>query len=58
MFNPAGLKNDGDKLVAPILFVDGHAQQIDFTRTFQANQARMLEPGKDYMWYSRSNEPT
>jgi prepilin-type N-terminal cleavage/methylation domain-containing protein len=51
LFKPSELKTDGDKLVAPIVFVDGHSQLIDFTRTFQTNPARMLEPGKDYMWY-------
>lgn len=51
MFNPATLKLSRDKLVAPILFVDGHSQSIDFTRTFHANPNRALEPGKDWMWY-------
>jgi len=51
MFNPAGLKTSRDKLVAPILFVDAHARQCDFTKTFKENPTRMLEPGKDWMWY-------
>jgi prepilin-type processing-associated H-X9-DG protein len=51
MFNPANLKTSRDKLVAPILFVDGHSQPTDFTRTFQANPLRALEPSKDWMWY-------
>jgi hypothetical protein len=51
IFSPANLKNSPDKLVAPILFVDGHSQQIDFTRTFRENPKRALEPGKDFMWY-------
>jgi prepilin-type N-terminal cleavage/methylation domain-containing protein len=51
IFNPATLKNDTDKLVAPVLFVDGHSQQCDFTAVFQANPLRALEPGNDWMWY-------
>jgi hypothetical protein len=51
MFSPGNLTNDRDKLVAPILFVDGHSQQCDFTKTFQANPQLPLEPGRDYMWY-------
>jgi prepilin-type processing-associated H-X9-DG protein len=51
MFNPKTLKTDTDKLVAPILFVDGHAKQCDFTKTFQKEPMQALEPGKDHMWY-------
>ena len=55
MFDPGNLNTDRDKLVAPILFVDGHCQQIDFTRTFQANPLLALGPGKDYLWYKPRN---
>jgi prepilin-type N-terminal cleavage/methylation domain-containing protein len=51
MFDPATLRSDTDKLVAPILFVDGHSRQCDFTRVFKANPLRALEPGQDWMWY-------
>jgi hypothetical protein len=51
MFNPTALMSDPDKFVAPILFVDGHSRQIDFTRVFRANPLRALEPGEDWMWY-------
>jgi len=51
VFNPANLNTDRDKLVAPILFVDGHSEKCDFTRTFLANPQLPLEPGKDYRWY-------
>jgi hypothetical protein len=51
MFRPAELKSDRDKLVAPILFVDGHSQQCDFTRTFKESSSLMLEPGRDFIWY-------
>lgn len=42
---------DTDKFVAPILFVDGHSRECDFTGVFQANPLRALEPGPDWMWY-------
>jgi prepilin-type N-terminal cleavage/methylation domain-containing protein len=51
MFNPATLRNDTDKLIAPILFVDGHSRRCDFTQVFQANPLRALEPGRDWIWY-------
>jgi prepilin-type processing-associated H-X9-DG protein len=51
MFSPATLKTDSDKFQAPVLFVDGHARQCDFTRIFQANPLRALEPGPDWIWY-------
>jgi prepilin-type N-terminal cleavage/methylation domain-containing protein len=45
------LKNDPDKLISGVLFVDGHSQQIDFSPTIKQNPTRALEPGKDYIWY-------
>jgi prepilin-type N-terminal cleavage/methylation domain-containing protein len=51
MFDPRTIKGDRDKLVAPILFVDGHSQQCDFTAIMKTNPRRALEPGKDWMWY-------
>jgi hypothetical protein len=51
IFTPNNLKNDTDKLVAPVVFVDGHGQKCDFRQTFQANPQLPLEPGKDYDWY-------
>jgi prepilin-type N-terminal cleavage/methylation domain-containing protein len=51
MFSSATIKADGDRFIAPILFVDGHSQPIDFTITFKANPP--MEPGKDYIWYKR-----
>jgi prepilin-type N-terminal cleavage/methylation domain-containing protein len=51
MFNPQTLKMDRDKFLAPILFVDGHSQQCDFTEGFKPNPLRALEPGRDYVWY-------
>jgi prepilin-type N-terminal cleavage/methylation domain-containing protein len=51
MFNPQTLKNARSKFIAPALFVDGHSQQCDFTKTFSSNPLRALEPGRDYIWY-------
>jgi hypothetical protein len=51
LFTSATLKNDPDKLISGVLFVDGHSQQIDFSPTIKGNPARALEPGKDYVWY-------
>ncbi len=51
MFNPQTLKNARSKFIAPALFVDGHSQQCDFTKTFSSNPLRSLEPGRDYIWY-------
>jgi prepilin-type N-terminal cleavage/methylation domain-containing protein len=51
MVPAAQLKRDPDKFIGPILFVDGHAKAIDFTRVFQANPLRALEPGPDWIWY-------
>ncbi len=51
IFKTIELKSDRDKLVAPILFADGNASQCDFTGTFKENTARMLEPGKNFVWY-------
>jgi prepilin-type N-terminal cleavage/methylation domain-containing protein len=39
------------KFVAPVLFVDGHSQQCDFTKVIKNNPFRALEPTKDWMWY-------
>ena len=54
-FSPTTLKTDPDKFVAPILFVDGHSRQIDFTSVFRANPLRALEAGGDWMWYKPAN---
>jgi prepilin-type processing-associated H-X9-DG protein len=51
MFNPANLNTDRNKLVAPILFVDGHSQQCDFTPIMKRDLMHGLEPGRDWMWY-------
>ena len=50
-FTESTIKGMRDKLVAPVLFVDGHSQQCDFTAIIKKNPLRGLEPGKDWMWY-------
>jgi prepilin-type N-terminal cleavage/methylation domain-containing protein len=50
MFSAATLK-DSEKLVAPTLFVDGHAQQCDFTASIRNNPRRALEPKPGWIWY-------
>jgi hypothetical protein len=51
LFTSQTIKNDPDKLISGVLFVDGHSQQIDFSPTIKPNLMRALEPGKDYVWY-------
>ena len=51
MFTASTLNRDPDKLISPVLFVDGHGQQCDFTAIIRKNMSRGLEPGKDWMWY-------
>ena len=45
------IQGDPDKLIAPVLFVDGHSQQCDFTAIIKKNPMRGLEPTNDWMWY-------
>jgi hypothetical protein len=56
MLSVSSIKLGRDKLVAPTLFVDGHAQQCDFTVNILRNPRRALEPGKDWMWYKPIKE--
>jgi prepilin-type N-terminal cleavage/methylation domain-containing protein len=51
MFDPSTIMGDPDKLVGPILFVDGHSKPCDFTAIIKKNPLRGLEPGKDWIWY-------
>ena len=50
MFDASTLKDDRDRLISPVLFVDGHCQQCDFTTIIQKNPQHGLEPAKDWMW--------
>lgn len=51
MLTVSSLKLARDKLVAPVLFVDGHVQFCDFTPNILKNPTLGLEPGKDWSWY-------
>jgi hypothetical protein len=51
MYDAKSLPRSPDRLIAPTLFVDGHAQRCDFTANFLKNPRRALEPGRDWMWY-------
>lgn len=55
MYTAATVKADPDRLLSPILFVDGHGQQCDFTSTMRPNLMHGLEPGRDWMWYKPLN---
>jgi len=43
--------HDGQKFVSPILFVDGHAAEEDFTQTLRADPKYPIEESKDWIWY-------
>lgn len=45
------IANDGQKAISPILFVDGHAAQHDFTRALHRDWRYPTEPTKDWVWY-------
>ena len=51
MFTATTPRGVPDKLVAPILFVDGHSQQCDFTASIKNNPHRALEPTRNWIWY-------
>jgi prepilin-type processing-associated H-X9-DG protein len=50
-WNTPQVASDGQKFISPILFVDGHAAQHDFTRTIKTNPDFIYEETKDWMWY-------
>jgi len=45
----AQLPRDGQKFIAPTLFVDGHAKTHDFTKVLKTRYP--LEPTADWVWY-------
>lgn len=51
MYGPSTFKQDPDRLISPVLFVDGHSRQCDFTAIIHKDSSRGLEPCKDWMWY-------
>jgi prepilin-type N-terminal cleavage/methylation domain-containing protein len=48
---PDQLKDDGQKFISPILFVDGHCASHDFTHALKDDPDYPMEPTKDWMWY-------
>jgi hypothetical protein len=48
----AQLKNDNQKFVSAIGFVDGHAAQHDFTKALTVNAAYPIEPTANWVWYN------
>jgi len=48
---PDQLKDDGQKFISPILFVDGHSASHDFTHALKHDPNYPMEPTKDWMWY-------
>ena len=48
---PEQLKDDGQKFISPILFVDGHSACHDFTHALKDDPDCPMEPTKDWMWY-------
>ena len=51
VYTETTLNQNPDKILSPLLFVDGHSQQCDFTAILKKNPARGLEPDKDRVWY-------
>ena len=48
---PNQLKDDGQKFISPILFVDGHSASHDFTHALKDDRNYPMESTKDWMWY-------
>jgi len=49
------LKQDNQKFVSPILFVDGHATQHDFTKAIKDDPTYPIEPTVNWIWYKAKN---
>ena len=45
------LKQDNQKFISPILFVDGHVGKHDFTRAIKDDPVHPLEPTANWIWY-------
>jgi prepilin-type N-terminal cleavage/methylation domain-containing protein len=45
------LKQDNQKFISPILFVDGHASRHDFTKAIKNDPMHPLEPTANWIWY-------
>ncbi|PYK96285.1 MAG: hypothetical protein DME19_20205 [Verrucomicrobia bacterium] len=46
----AQLKQDGQRFISPILFVDGHAGKHDFTKAIKATSPRQSRPIRCTRW--------
>ncbi len=51
MITTADLASDPDRFISPTLFVDGHVQRCDFTRSFKGSPNRPMEETKDWIWF-------
>ncbi len=49
------LKQDNQKFISPILFVDGHACKHDFTKAIKDDPVHPLEPTANWIWYKPKN---
>ncbi len=49
--NFSQLKQDNQKFLSPILFVDGHASKYDFTKAIKEDPMHPLEPTANWIWY-------
>ena len=45
------LKEDEQKFISPVLFVDGHVAKHDFTGALKSDPTYHFEPTKDWVWY-------
>jgi prepilin-type N-terminal cleavage/methylation domain-containing protein len=51
------LPTERRRLIAPLLFVDGHARFFDFSSVIEADPAYPCEPTEDWTWYKpRQND--
>jgi len=46
-----GVHSDSRKFVSPILFVDGHVANHDFTSVIRKDPDYVFEPTPDWIWY-------
>ena len=44
------------RFVSPVLFVDGHTRQHDFTKSLTANPLYPYEAAPDWMWYKQADD--
>jgi prepilin-type N-terminal cleavage/methylation domain-containing protein len=51
------VQNDTLKYISPIVFVDGHAISLDFTRNHKADPYYDNEETRDWMWYEPRPPP-